>query len=79
MVATIKLNIQAQVKKELKELAVFQDKDPYITSLKDKVTNQPAEVQDGRYAIVDGVIHLRTLKAIHFGNQITKNCKTKKR
>jgi hypothetical protein len=48
MVATIKLNIDPQVKKELKELAAFQDKDPYIKTFKDQVTNQPAEVQDGR-------------------------------
>ena len=47
MVATIKLNIDLQVRKELKELAAFQDKDPYIKTLEDQVTNQPAEVQDG--------------------------------
>jgi hypothetical protein len=45
MVATVKLNIDPQVKKELKELAAFQDKDPYIKTLKDQVTNQSAEVQ----------------------------------
>jgi hypothetical protein len=39
MVATIKLNVDSQVKKELKELAAFQDKYPYIKTLKDHVTN----------------------------------------
>jgi hypothetical protein len=44
MVATTQLNIDLQVKKELKELTAFQDNDPYIKTLKDQVTNQPAEV-----------------------------------
>jgi hypothetical protein len=48
MVATIKLNIDPHVKKEVKELATFQDKDPYVKTLKDQVTKQPDEVQDGR-------------------------------
>jgi hypothetical protein len=66
MVATIKRNIDPQVKKELKELAAFQERDPYIKSLKDHVTNQPAEVQDGRYAILDGVIHCTNHKGYSF-------------
>ena len=66
MVATIKLNIDSQVKKELKELAAFQDKDPYTKTLKDHVTNQSAEVQDGRYAILDGVIHCKNHKGYSF-------------
>jgi hypothetical protein len=45
MVATIKLNIDLQVKKELKELAAYQDKDPYIKTLKDHVTNHATEIQ----------------------------------
>ena len=59
MVETVKLNLDPQVKKEIKKLAAFQDNDPYIISLKDQVTKQPAEVEDGRYAIVDGVIHFK--------------------
>jgi len=66
MVATIKLNIDSQVKKELKELAAFQDKNPYIKNLKDHVTNQSAEVQGGRYAILDGVIHCKNHKGYSF-------------
>jgi len=66
MSATVKLNIDPQVKKELKELATFQDKDPYIKTLKDRVTNQPAEVQDGRYAVLDGVIHCKNHKGYLF-------------
>ena len=65
-VATIKLNTDSQVKKELKELAAFQDKDPYIKTLKDQVTNQPTEVQDRRYAILDGVIHCKNHKGYPF-------------
>ena len=68
IVATIKFNIDSQVKKELKELATFQDKDPYIKTLKDHVTNQSAEVQDRRYAIPDGVIHCKNHKGYHFGD-----------
>ena len=59
MVATMKLKIDPQVKKELKEVAAFQDKDPYIRSLKDQVTNQSSEIQD---AILDGVIHCNNHK-----------------
>ena len=59
MVETVKFNIDPQVKKEIEELAAFQDNDPYIRSLKDQVTKQPAEVQDGRYAILDGVINFK--------------------
>jgi hypothetical protein len=66
MVATIKLNVNSQVKKELKELAAFQDKVPYIKTLKDQVTNQSAEVHDGRYAILDGVIHCKNHKGYSF-------------
>jgi len=66
MVATIKLNIDPQVKKKLKELALFLDKDPYIKTLKDHVINQPAEVQDGRYAVLDGVIHCKNHKGYLF-------------
>jgi hypothetical protein len=66
MVATIKLYIDPQVKEELKELAAFQDKDSYIKSLKDQVTNQPAEVQNERYAILDGVIHCKNHKGYSF-------------
>jgi hypothetical protein len=63
MVVTIMLNIDPpQVKKALKELAAFQDKDPYIKSLKDESTSQPAEVQDRRYAILDVVIHCENHK-----------------
>ena len=46
MFATVKLNIDSQVKKELKELATFQDKNPYIKTLKDQVANHLAKVQD---------------------------------
>ena len=66
MVTTVKLDINSQVKKELKELAAFQDKDPYIKTLKDQVTNQPVEVQDGRYAILDGVVHCKNHKGYPF-------------
>jgi len=66
MVATIKLNTDPQVKKELKELAAFQDKDPYIKTLKDQVANHAAEVQDGRYAVLDGVIHCNNHKGYSF-------------
>jgi hypothetical protein len=66
MVATVKLNIDPQVKKELKELPAFQNKDPYIKTLKDHVTNQSAEVQDGRYAILNGVIHCKNHKGYSF-------------
>ena len=66
IVATIKLNIDPQVRKELKKLAAFQDKDPYIKILKDQVTNQPAEVQDGRYAFLGGVIHCKNHKDYSF-------------
>jgi hypothetical protein len=59
MVAAIGLNIHPQVKKELKDSAAYQDNDPYIKNLKDQVTNQPAEVHDWRYAVVDGVIHCK--------------------
>jgi hypothetical protein len=45
MIATIKLNTDPQVKKELKELAAYQDKDSYIKVLKDRVTNQPTKIQ----------------------------------
>ena len=58
----MKLKIDSQVKKGLKELAAFQDKDPYIRSLKDQETNQPSEVQDERYTILDGVIHCKKHK-----------------
>jgi hypothetical protein len=66
MVTTVKLDINSQVKKELKELAAFQDKDPYIKTLKDQVTNQPAEVQDGRYANLDGAIYCKNHKSYSF-------------
>jgi hypothetical protein len=66
VVATIKLNIDPQVKKELKELAAYQDKDPYIKTLKDQVTNQPAEVQDRWYEVLDGVIHCKNHKSYPF-------------
>jgi hypothetical protein len=66
MVATVKLNIDLQVKKELKELAAFQDEDPYIKTLKDRIAKQTAEVQDGRYAILDGVIHYKNHKGYSF-------------
>jgi hypothetical protein len=66
MVATVKLNIDPQVKKELKELAAFKDKDHYKKTLKDQVTNQPAEVQDGRYAALDGMIHSKNHKGYLF-------------
>ena len=66
MVTTIKLNIDPQVKKELRELADFQDKDSNNKTLKDQVTNQPAEVQEGRYAVVDGVIHCKNHKGYLF-------------
>jgi hypothetical protein len=59
MVAAIGLNIDAQVKKELNDLAAYQDNDPYIKNLKDQVPNQPADVHDWRYAVVDGVIHCK--------------------
>ena len=66
MIATLKLNIDPQVKKELKESAAFQDKDPYIKTLKDQVTNQPVEVQDEQYAVLDGVIHCKNHKGYSF-------------
>ena len=47
MVATIKLKIDSQVKKEQKELAAFQDKDSYIKTFKDHVTNQSAKYKTG--------------------------------
>jgi len=68
MVASVKLNTDPQTKKGLKKLAAFQDKGPHIKYLKDQVTNQAAEVQDWRYAILDGVIHLITINAAHFGD-----------
>jgi hypothetical protein len=70
MVAKLKLNIDLQVKKELKELAAFQDKGPYIKSLKDQLNNQPAAVQDGRYAILYGVIHCKNHKGYSFWRPI---------
>jgi hypothetical protein len=66
MVTTIKLNIDPQVKKERKELTAFQDKDPYFKFFGDQVTNQPAEVLDGLYAILDGVIHSKNYKGYSF-------------
>jgi hypothetical protein len=66
MIATIKLNIGHLVKKELKELAAFQDKDPYIKTWRDHVSNQSAEVQDGRYAVPDGVIRFKNHKSYPF-------------
>lgn len=66
MVATIQLYLDPQVKKGLKELAAFQDKDPYIKTLKDQVANHPAEVQDGRHAVLDGVIHCKNHKGYSF-------------
>ena len=59
MVATVKLSIDSQVKKELRELAAFQDKDPYIKTWRDHITNQSAEVQDRWYAVLDGVVHFK--------------------
>ena len=59
MVAPIQRDTDLQVKKELNELAAYQDKDPYVKTLKHQVTNQPAEVQDGWYAVLDGVIHCK--------------------
>jgi hypothetical protein len=70
MVATIKLNIDPQVKEELKELAAYQDKDPYIKTLKDQVTNQPTEIQDGQYAVLDGVVHCKNHKSYPFWRPI---------
>ena len=67
MVATVKLNIDLQVKKELRELAAYQDKDPYIKSLKHQATNQPTEVQDGRYAVLDCVIPCKNHKSYQLG------------
>jgi hypothetical protein len=66
MVATVKLNIDSQVKKELKELAAFQDKNSYIKTLNNRVTNQSAEVQDWRYAILNGVTHFKNHKRYSF-------------
>jgi hypothetical protein len=66
MVATIKVNIDPHIKKELKELAAFQDKDPYIKTLKDRIDNQTAKVQDEQYAILDGVIHCKKHKGYSF-------------
>jgi hypothetical protein len=66
VVATVKLNTDPQVKKELKELAAYQDKDPYIKTLKDQVTNQPAEVQERWHAVLDGVIHCKNHKSYPF-------------
>jgi mRNA-degrading endonuclease RelE of RelBE toxin-antitoxin system len=60
------LNIDHQIKKELKELAAFQDKDPYINTLRDQVTSQTAKVQDGQYAIQEGVIHFKNHKSYPF-------------
>ena len=39
---------------------------PYTKTLKDHVTNQPAKVQDGRYAVLDGVIHCKNHKGYSF-------------
>jgi hypothetical protein len=55
IMAAVRLNIDPHAKKELKDLAAYQDNDPYIK----KLTNQPAEVHYWRYAVVDGVIHCK--------------------
>lgn len=59
IVAAPGLNIDPQVKKELKDLVAYQDNGPYIKNLKNQVTNQPAEVHDWQYAVADGVIHCK--------------------
>ena len=74
MVATIQLYLDPQVKKGLKELAAFQDKDPYIKTLKEQVTNQLAEVQDGRYAVLDGVIYFKNHKSHPFWRPMLPSC-----
>jgi hypothetical protein len=41
MVRKINLDIDPQVKKDLKDLAAHQAKDPYIKGLKDRIIDQP--------------------------------------
>ena len=72
MVASVKLNIVPQIKKELKESATFQDKNSNIKTLKDQVTKQPDEVQDRRYEILDGVIHCKNHKGYLFWRPICR-------
>jgi hypothetical protein len=66
MVGKIELNIDPQVKKDLKDLATHQDDDPYMKDLKEGIINQSAEAQDGRYAILDGVVHGKNHKGYPF-------------
>jgi hypothetical protein len=70
MVAKIELNIDHQVKKDLKELAVYQDNDPCIKNLKERVVTQPVEVTGGRYAMLDGVMHCKNHKGYPFWRPI---------
>jgi hypothetical protein len=42
------------------------NKDPYIKTLKDQVTNQANKIQNGRYAILDGVVHCKNHNSYPF-------------
>jgi hypothetical protein len=66
MVGKIWFNIDPHVKNDQKDLAAHQDDDPYTKVLKERIINQSAEAQDGRYAILDGVVHGKNHKGYPF-------------
>ena len=70
MVRKINLEIDPQVKKDLKDLAAHQDKDPYIKGLKDRIIDQPSEQKDSRYAVLNGAVHCKGHKGYAFWRPI---------